>query len=78
MAVRGVHTNRIDADRDQRTDPFEQIRSYTDRRADDEPTEFVLAGVRVIGHFRNITERNQTDKFLFGIDDGQFFDFFCL
>ena len=60
MAVRGIDHQDVDAGRDQRLGALVGVATGSDRRADAQLTELVLAGVRVLGRLQDVLDRDET------------------
>ena len=59
MPVRGIDHDHVDAGRDQRLDALIGALAHADRRADAQLPELVLAGIRMLGRFQDVLDRDQ-------------------
>ena len=58
--MRGVDDQNVNAGSDQRFGPFIGVGAGSERCADAQLPELVLAGVRVLGRFQDVFDRNET------------------
>ena len=69
MPVRGVDDDDVDAGRDQCLDTRFGVLPRSDRGADAQAPEFVLAGARMLGGFQDVLDGDETAQLMLAIDD---------
>ena len=74
VAVRGVDDEHVDVRRDERLGALERVLADADRRADAQPAEAVLAGVRVLDHLLDVLDGDQPLQHVAVVDDEQLLD----
>ncbi len=74
MSVGRIDNNGVDTGPDQQLETFLTIVTDTDRRADAQTPDFILAGVGVLAYLFNVLDRNQPFKSKTVINNQQLLD----
>ena len=78
MSVGSIDNYGIHSGVYQSSGSFDRIGSNPQSGSHSQTTKFVFVGIWFLGQFGNIPKSNQANQLVFGIDNGQFFDFMSL